>query len=215
MSSISIGISVLALLISGLSLWLANFRRGRLRVTRPTVIFFGPDGSEGGISKIYLRTLLYCTAKRGIVVENLYVRLRRGELQQNFNIWVYGDKELARGSGLFVSHEGIATNHHFLQPTDIATFAFSAGHYTLDILVKTIDDVKPRLLTSCTVNIDAQEASRLADDATGIYFDWGPDSGRYVSKIDNRPPKVDPLELLKALQAPSYLVGPKEATRKK
>ncbi len=111
MQYLTVGISLLALFISGVTLWLSHIRRGSLKMTKPTVVFFGPDGGEQGISKIFLRTLLYSTAKRGVVLENLYVRLRRGETQQNFNIWVYGEKDLARGSGLFIGQEGIATNH--------------------------------------------------------------------------------------------------------
>jgi hypothetical protein len=102
MQYLTVGVSLLALFISGVTLWLSHIRRGSLKMTRPTVVFFGPDGGEQGISKIFLRTLLYSTAKRGVVLENLYVRLRRGETQQNFNIWVYGEKDLARGSGLFI-----------------------------------------------------------------------------------------------------------------
>ena len=79
MQYFTIGISVLALLISGVTLWLTHLRRGALKMTRPTLVFFGPDGNEGGISKVVLRTLLYSTGKRGIVVEHLFIRLRRGE----------------------------------------------------------------------------------------------------------------------------------------
>ncbi len=89
---VSLLISVLAFVVSATTLWLTFVHRGRIRMTRPTVVFFGPDGGEKGISKVFLRTLLYATSKRGVVLEHLYVRLRRGETQQNFNIWVYGEK---------------------------------------------------------------------------------------------------------------------------
>lgn len=44
-------------------------------MTQPTVVFFGPDGSrfDSDKNKIYLRTLLYSTAKRGQVLESLHV----------------------------------------------------------------------------------------------------------------------------------------------
>lgn len=59
-------------------------------------------------NKIYLRTLLYSTAKRGQVLESLHISLQRNESKQNFNIWVYGEKgNLKRGSGLFVAQEGV------------------------------------------------------------------------------------------------------------
>ena len=66
----SFSISCFALLVSGVTAWLTFFRKGKLVMTQPTVIFFGPDGSkfESSKNKIYLRTLLYSTAKRGQVL---------------------------------------------------------------------------------------------------------------------------------------------------
>jgi hypothetical protein len=41
---ISIGISLLALSISGATAWLTLFKKGKLLMKQPTSIFFGPDG---------------------------------------------------------------------------------------------------------------------------------------------------------------------------
>ena len=92
-------------------------------MTRPAVIYFGPDGppSQGAAVKVFLRTLLYSTAKRAQIVENMYVTLRRGESVQTLNIWVYGDsKPLLRGSGLRVSEDGFASDHHFVRSGDVS-----------------------------------------------------------------------------------------------
>jgi hypothetical protein len=190
---LSISISVIALLIAATTLWLTHIRRGKLQMTQPNVIFFGPDGSanhldgeESQISKIYLRTLLYSTGKRGIVLEHLFVRLRRGETQQNFNIWVLGERELARGSGIFVPQEGIAANHHFLAPSDTQNFDFSAGDYKLEVYGKVVAKKKPIRLSIIQLAIDRDEAEKLRKKDYGIYFDWGPDAGRYQKK--NRAP---------------------------
>jgi hypothetical protein len=67
----SIVISVIALAISATTAWLTLFRKGMVKMTQPTVIFFGPDGL-GGTPKIFLRTLLYSTSKRGQMVENMF-----------------------------------------------------------------------------------------------------------------------------------------------
>ena len=131
-------------------------------MTKPTVVFFGPDGDDKGIYKVFLRTLLYSTSKRGIVIEHLYVRLRRGETQQNFNIWVYGDSNLVRGSGLFVGQEGIAVNHHFLTPNDTGKFNFSAGQYRLDVFCKTVSASEVELLSTIELRIDSIEAEQLS-----------------------------------------------------
>ena len=122
------------------SAWLTWFRKGELRMTQPTVIFFGPDGrSTSGRRKhlkVFLRTLLYSTAHRGQTIESLYVNLERAQHRHNFPIWVYGDKQLARGSGLFVLAEGIACNHHFLLPEERSNFTPVAGEYVLRLYAK-------------------------------------------------------------------------------
>lgn len=210
MQYFSVGIAVLALVISGATLWLTHLRRGSLKMTRPTVVFFGPDGNEGGISKVFLRTLLYSTGKRGIVLEHLFIRLRRGETQQNFNVWVYGEKHLARGSGLFVGQDGIATNHHFLTPTDIRGFDFAAGDYELDVYGKIIGKDTTLLLSTIRLSIEAHEAEQLRKPSHGIYFDWGPDAGRYLKKIESRRAMAhDPLTMLEALQGSGALLSSK------
>ena len=196
----SLGISVLAFAVSGTTLWLTYLNKGKLRMTKPTVVFFGPDGDDKGISKVFLRTLLYSTSKRGIVIEHLYVRLRRGETQQNFNIWVYGDSNLVRGSGLFVGQEGVAANHHFLTPNDTGKFNFAAGQYRLDVFCKVVSASKVELLSTIELKIDAAEAEKLAKAGFGIYFDWGPDSGQYQTKIEAKKTKpLDPMKMLESL----------------
>jgi hypothetical protein len=46
---IAIVISFLSLGVSSATAWLILFRRGNLKMTQPTVIFFGPDGARAGI----------------------------------------------------------------------------------------------------------------------------------------------------------------------
>lgn len=195
----SIGASVLALSVSALTLWLTLLRKGEIKMTKPTVMFFGPDGGtagEKGITKIFLRTLLYSTSKRGCVVENAYARLRRGETQQNFSIWVYGDDRLARGSGLYVGPEGVATNHHFLAPTDVRNFDFAAGEYKVEVFAKVVGERHVRRLSEVDLTISAAEAERLREPGFGIYFDWGPDAGRYQTHVDKRPARTDSQHLV-------------------
>ena len=146
MEIISIIISTLALIVSGLTAWKALYQPGKIKMTQPTIIFFGPDGSSGP-PKIFLRSILFSTANKGHIIENMYVQLTRGESAQNFNIWVYGEKEaLARGSGLFVGKEGIACNHHFLLPKDGNSFKFLPGEYTLKLFVTLLGKKFPVLL---------------------------------------------------------------------
>lgn len=202
-------ISALALSVSVLTAYLTLFRRGTIRMTQPTVVFFGPDGgpSEAGhsSSKVFLRTLLYATSKRGRIVESMFVRLSLGETRQNFNIWIYGDNALARGSGLFVGENGVACNHHFLLPKDGAAFEFRAGSYVLEVFAKLAGAEQQLRLLSIQLTLPDRLAADLRNPRAGIYFDWGPDSQHYHAHIDLKAePMLPPglLETLIALRSP-------------
>lgn len=179
-------ISILALVISGTTAWMTLVRRGKVSMTQPTVIFFGPDGGDG-MPKVFLRTLLYCNAKTGRVVENMFVQVRRGESRQNFNVWVYGDGPIVRGSGLFVGDQGIATNHHFLPPQDGTTFQFLVGTYALDVFIVYSGSDAPQLLLTIGLEVSESIADRLKDGKSGVYFDWGPDAKSYHAHVDEMP----------------------------
>lgn len=195
---LSIAISVLALAVSGLTAWLTLFRRGTVRMTQPTVIFFGPDSPQS--PKVYLRTLLFSTSKRGRVIESLHVTLSHNEAQQNFNIWVYGNDKLFRGSGLYVGETGVAANHHFLTPKHASAFAFTEGRYRLDVFAHLLGDRGKRLLFSQTLEIPREIAVQLQAPDAGVYFDWGPDSARYLLHVETRPPSPRPEQFLELME---------------
>jgi hypothetical protein len=172
-------------------------------MTKPTVIFFGPDGPGADLNKVFIRTLLYSTAEKGQYIENMYIKLTRGETIQNFNVWVYGDNHdgLSRGSGLFVSKNGLASNHHFLMPKDGSNFDFKKGNYTLEVYVELVN-AKPRKIYSQNLTVDGQQGKELADKKAGIYFDWAPNTQTYQSHIDKGPKKIPEFaELLKHLES--------------
>lgn len=195
LSVVGLVISALALAMSAITAWLTLLRRGRVRMTQPTVIYFGPDGRSKADSdpamKVFLRTLLYSTGKRGQILENMFVRLQHGETRQNLNIWAYGDRLLARGSGLFVPETGVAANHHFLPPPDREQFMFRHGGYTLEVFVKEVGDTPPYRVFSTKLDLSTEMAEGLAKDGYDLYFDWGPDSGSYHSHLRPPPPRVE------------------------
>jgi hypothetical protein len=188
---LSLTVSALALFISAITAWLTLFRRGTVKMTQPTVIFFGPDHPRSGetFPKIFLRALLFATSKRGRVIESMHVALSRNETHQNFNIWVYGDEKLVRGSGLFVGETGVVVNHHFLTPGDGSSFRFTAGHYRMDVFAQLLGDRRRTLLFSQALEISPEIGTMLQEPFTGLYFDWGPDSLRYLPHVDKRPPE--------------------------
>jgi hypothetical protein len=198
-------ISILALSVSAVTAWLTLFRRGTIRMTQPTVIFFGPDpvhADESPLPKVFLRTLLFATSKRGRVIESMYVALSRNETRQNFNIWVYGNEKLARGSGLFVGETGVEANHHFLIPRDGSTFHFTEGRYRMDVFARLLGDRTQILLFSQILEIPRETAVLLEKPDAGLYFDWGPDSSRYLQHVARRSAPPDPDRLLELLGLP-------------
>ena len=201
---VSLSLSALALAISAVTAWLTLFRRGTVKMSQPSVIFFGPDAPgrrETPLPKVYLRTLLFCTAKRGRIIENMYVTLSRNEMRQNFNIWVHGERDkLVRGSGLFVGETGVSANHHFLIPDDANSFAFLPGTYRLEVFAHLLGDRNRKILFTQQLEIPREIAEQLNGTETGLYFDWGPDAGRYLYHVDKRPPALNPDELIAILK---------------
>jgi hypothetical protein len=173
-------------------------------MTQPTVIFFGPDKARPGEGaappKVYLRTLLFATSKRGRIIESMHVSLARSETNQNFSVWVHGgDGELVRGSGLFVGETGVTTDHHFLTPEDGSQFKFIAGLYRLTVHAQLLGDKRPVILFLQQLEVTAEIAAQLEKPGMGLYFDWGPDSSRYLPHVRLRPPSAVPKQLLEAL----------------
>jgi len=159
-------------------------------MTQPTVIYFGPDGGpkEGVERKVFLRTLLYSTAKRGQIIETMFVRLKRGESSRTLNIWAYGDGDkLLRGSGVYVGSAGFACNHHFLPPADTGHFEFLPGDYEMTVFAKIVGRKYPIKLNETRLTLTEQQANAVRTDDSGIYFDWGPDSQKYVPLVRDRP----------------------------
>lgn len=181
----TVSISLLALAVSATTAWLTLFRRGTVKMTQPTTVFLGPDG-KGDRPKIYLRTLLYATSKRGRIIEGMYAKVRCGESTQNFNVWVYGEEKLARGSGLFVGENGIACNHHFVLPNN-AAFKFSSTDYQIEVYANLVGSQSALLLQRIKLSLPPELASQMRDSMAGVHFDWGPDSGSYHAHVRPHP----------------------------
>lgn len=205
MEAVSLAVAVVSLGVSALTAWLTMGRRGRLRLAQPATVYFGPDGNRERHPKVFIRGLLYATASRGMVIEGMFVRLRRGDSTQTFPIWVHGEKagDIARGAGLSVPQVGTALHHHFLLPSDGTTYSFLPGTYTLEIFAVIVGRRTPELLASLDLPVNDEQAKRLREDNTcGLYFDWGPDTRRYHGHIKDarlKPEELDSLMLLAGL----------------
>jgi len=201
---VALVISGMALSVSAITAWLTFFRRGRLKMTRPSLIFFGYDTSPGRPDpKIFLRGLLFSTSKRGQLIENLYVRLTRGESVQNFSGWFYGEaNKLSVGGGLFVGEDGVAANHHFVLSPDQRSFVFQPGSYKVQVHGNVVGRNRTLLLFEADLAVTADEAEALESIESGLHFNWGPESRKYYAHIDKRPERLPPQELLAMIARP-------------
>lgn len=158
-------------------------------MTRPTIIFFGPDGGGERHNKVFIRTLLYSTSDKGQYIQNMFIRLQRGETVQNFNVWVYDNNgSVVRGSGLFINKSGVACNHHFLLPKDGSSFSFLSGDYVLQVYVETVDE-SPKMIFEQRLQLTKQQQDEMISKTAGTYFDWAPNTQNYFSHVDTNPKK--------------------------
>lgn len=103
-----------------------------------------------------------------------------------FSFWGYGDKELVRGSGLFVGENGVATNHHFNPINSEEFFSFTSGTYEIELVAKPVNKERLVSLSKVELNVpkDAFDSNISPDSA--VYFNWSAEEQRYIESIENR-----------------------------
>jgi hypothetical protein len=171
MDSFSIPISLVSLTISVGTFWLAFVDRGRLRMTKPTIVFFGFDTVPKVTPKVFLRTLLYSTATRGQVVEGMYAVVRHNSRERLFSFWGYGETEkLSAGSGLYVSRTGLAANHHFVLSVHEEAYHFEPGAYQINIIADVVGYRKPVRLGTIDLVLSDELAAALVRQE-GVLFE--------------------------------------------
>lgn len=171
MDYISIPISLVSLAISLGTFWLAFMDRGRLKMTKPTIVFFGFDEVPKPTPKVFLRTLLYSTATRGQVVEGMYAKVRRCNNERIFSFWGYGETEkLSAGSGLHISRTGLAANHHFVLSVHEADYRFESGSYEIDVIADLVGRKKPITLATIELSLSDELATAL-ERHEGVLFE--------------------------------------------
>ncbi len=183
---LTILLSVGSFTLSLYTLWLTQLHRGRVRMTRPTLIFMAREGD--GRYKIFLRTHLFSTAARGRVIENMYVRLTNRTGTHIFDLWGYGETDkLMLGSGLFVSQTGVTFNHHFVLRRDDSSFLFWDGEYQLELFANIVGNQHAVRLTEIDLFVDGQMAAELVQiRQLGAFFEWDAEQRKYTSRVERR-----------------------------
>jgi hypothetical protein len=182
-------ISILALCVSVFTAWFTILRRGSVCSTHPSFIAVRYDfvDTKPAQAKIFLRTLLFSTGKRGWVIESLFLRVREGARSEEFAFWGYGDKDLVRGSGLFVPENGVVTNHHFNPLQTEPVFVFSHGTYQLELVAQLVGRSQSISLWKLDIEVPrgAFDNGTIARDKA-VFFSWSPDQRRYIGSIETR-----------------------------
>jgi hypothetical protein len=181
-------ISVASLIVSAFTLWFTILRRGTVKSTHPAFFAFRYDFVDKKVpqAKIFLRILLFSTAKRGCVVDTLFLRVREGTRQGEFSFWGMGDKDLLRASGLFVPESGIASNHHFNPADSEKVFAFTAGTYSVELVANLLGRKRPISLWRIDLQIPEGAFDRSIARETAVFFSWSPEQRRYIASVERR-----------------------------
>lgn len=195
LSAASLAISVASLAVACWALWIVHLRPGALKMTQPTMIFFGRDrGSQ--IPKLFLRALLFSTSARGQIVENMYIRLLAPVAgPHKFDFWTYGEKDkLSRGSGLFVSQSGAVWDNHFMLRPKVASLAnglpvpevlFWPGEYTLEVFAKLLAKSSADKIMQLRFSINGQQNAEMIQlSDAGLFFDLDVETGTYIGHVE-------------------------------
>jgi hypothetical protein len=108
------------------------------------------------------------------------------------------------GSGLYVGENSHSAQHHFLTLEENDSFRFSAGRYRLEVFAKLLGESRNLLLFTQELQITDSQAKELAEPNIGIFFDGGPDSSEYISRVSRKKPGMgqeDVLDILEAMKA--------------
>lgn len=181
-------VSVVALGVSLFTLWFTVLRRGTIRSTYPAFVAIRYDfvDKPEAQAKIFFRALLYCTGKRGDVIESLFLRVFEGQRQEEFSFWGHGDGKLMRGSGLFVPETGVVTNHHF-NPTDSEKlFRFSGGVYSIELVATMARSAREVSLWEITLEVPPGVFDTNIAANKAIYYNWSPKTRSYVVSVEDR-----------------------------
>lgn len=157
-------------------------------MTQPTLLAIVREGLDNR-PKIFLRTLLFCTAARGCVIQSMYLRVHPPIGSFIFDLWGYGDREnIVLGSGLFIGPAGTSLNHHFLLRRVIGEDSiFWYGEYRVEIFANILGrgTIKLQELKLTVGSLEAAAMVQISDVA--LYFEWRSDTNEYVARVDRQP----------------------------
>ena len=189
---LTVGISLVSLFVSAYAVWVAQFNRGRLQMTRPTLLCLKRE-LPSALPKIFLRTCLFTTGSKGRVIEGMFLRVRHAQGEFTFDFWGHTMEtgKLTLGSGLPVGPTGVASDHHF-NPREGSSieFLYVPGDYQIEVFASIVGQRKANLLHEVNFSISSLQSVELIQIPTReMYLIWNADTRSYDSHVRhvNRP----------------------------
>jgi len=190
--TITIVLAVGSFLLSLFTLWLTQLRHGHLKMTQPTLICLKRE-MPSVTPKIFLRTLLFTTASKGRVIENMYLIVHQPMGTFVFDFWGHTEAgKLTLGSGLFVGPTGVTSDHHFNPRHGSENFLFHSGEYRVEVYATTVGRKRSQKLIEVTFTVDGQQAAELIQILNReLYLFWNAETRTYEAQVE-RPPQRMP-----------------------
>jgi hypothetical protein len=174
--------------MSAVAFWFSVLRRGRVEATQPMILAFVKEpGTFGNLRlKVFLRTLLVSTGKRGNVIESLYLRIKQGNQDWELSFWGYGEKDLVRGAGLFVPESGFATYHHFSPIGPLELLRLSSGPCSVRLMAKVLNQGPEKCLWKVDLLLPQTKSEDFGSIDEAVYFDWAHGERQYTVTVEKR-----------------------------
>ncbi len=181
-------LSSASFILAGYALWVAQFNRGRLKMTRPTLVCLKLEFHDR-LPKFFFRMLLFTTGTKGRVVEHIFLKVHRLGKTFVFDRWAHTESgRLTPGSGLFVGPTGIACDHHFNPRRGSTDFLFAEGEYRVEVCAAIIGRSSSKRLMELAFIVRKQEAAALtAVTEVALCLLWNDDTRIYEGYLE-RPP---------------------------
>jgi hypothetical protein len=178
----SLAVAIGSFVISIVTLYLTYIQKGKLRLTRPTAIFFVRDGADGKF-KIVVTALLYSTAKRGQVVESMFIKIIKNDIVTTFGEWIYWEGNRVHLGRVKIGEEGRTLFDHFLLSEKTEEFSFSVGEYSLEMYAQKIGTKKPIKIFQTKFTLDNNTAESTTMKGPGFALLWNSDAQSYTIQI--------------------------------
>ena len=131
-------LSALALLLSGIALYVVNFWKGKIRCSKPKQFFFGYANEDKTTANVSVQCFMHSTGIVGQVIDHMFLEVEQGETKQAFTSWSAGTNpnNRARLAGFKVPRDGHSIDFIFFTPPQSKNFRFSKGNLTARLKVR-------------------------------------------------------------------------------